>query len=243
MRNRSIKLICLDVTGTIFNFKEAPASVYQRFAHDSGLVVTSSRLQDSLFGNIKKMSSEYPHFGGTSIGNYQWWNHVIHQTFQDACQNNYSKEKVDEFAPKLYQHFKTSDAYVVYPDFFPFATSLKQKGTKMIAISNFDNRLEKILAQLKVSPFLSEIIVSESAKCSKPDPGIFKKAVKAAGAEVEPENILHIGDSVQKDYLAAKHVGWNALLMQRTLNQSSSKSIPQADIVSSFEDVSKWLVS
>ncbi len=48
----------------------------------------------------------------------------------------------------------------------------------------------------------------------KPDPQIYKIALERAG-DVAPEEILHIGDSMRKDYMPAKSVGMHALLLDR----------------------------
>jgi len=191
---------------------------------------------------MKKMSKNYPNFGASRIGSYQWWKRVVHLTFQDACHGHYSEQKVEEFAPKLYNYYKEPASYTVYTDFFPFAKS-NHIETKMVAISNFDNRLNVILDKLEISPFMSGIITSESTQCSKPDPEIFLKAVKSLGmGSLDPENILHIGDSPKKDYYAAKQLGWNALLMERNTKSNTLHSdIPLSDIISSFQDVSNWL--
>lgn len=48
----------------------------------------------------------------------------------------------------------------------------------------------------------------------KPDPRIYKIALERAG-DVAAEEVLHIGDSMRKDYLPAKSVGMHALLVDR----------------------------
>ena len=48
----------------------------------------------------------------------------------------------------------------------------------------------------------------------KPDPRIYKIALERAG-NIAPEETLHIGDSMRKDYVPAKSVGMNALLLDR----------------------------
>ena len=79
---RRIRLITVDVTGTIFKFREPPSRVYKRFASDSGLECSHEALQDSLALNMRKMSKNYPNFGASGIGSYQWWKRVVHLTFQ-----------------------------------------------------------------------------------------------------------------------------------------------------------------
>lgn len=48
----------------------------------------------------------------------------------------------------------------------------------------------------------------------KPDPRIYEIALERAG-NIAPEETLHIGDSMRKDYLPAKSIGMHALLLDR----------------------------
>ena len=48
----------------------------------------------------------------------------------------------------------------------------------------------------------------------KPDPRIYKLALERAG-NIAPEEVLHIGDSMRKDYVPAKSIGMHALLLDR----------------------------
>ena len=58
---------------------------------------------------------------------------------------------------------------------------------------------------------------------------------------------MHIGDDFKKDYLGAKNLGWNALLIQRDpeaknellINDSSKTNIDVEDICDNFSDVEK----
>jgi FMN phosphatase YigB (HAD superfamily) len=47
----------------------------------------------------------------------------------------------------------------------------------------------------------------------KPDTRIYEIALERAG--VAPEEVLHTGDSMRKDYVPAKNVGMHALLLDR----------------------------
>ena len=47
----------------------------------------------------------------------------------------------------------------------------------------------------------------------KPNPRIYEIALERAN--VAPEEALHIGDSMRKDYLPAKSIGMQALLLDR----------------------------
>ena len=49
----------------------------------------------------------------------------------------------------------------------------------------------------------------------KPDPEIFKIALRRANQDNTPEQALHIGDSLRKDFLPATSIGMHALLLDR----------------------------
>lgn len=77
----------------------------------------------------------------------------------------------------------------------------------------------------------------------KPDPRIFEIALKKAG-NVAPEEALHIGDSLRKDYLAARGVGMHALLLDRfktadAVNGRKSGAIVLPDLTATKD----WLTS
>lgn len=48
----------------------------------------------------------------------------------------------------------------------------------------------------------------------KPDPRIYQLALEKAG-NIAPDQALHIGDSMRKDYLPARSIGMQALLLDR----------------------------
>ena len=158
--------------------------------------------------------------------------------FTETAEDEYSRDKVDVIAENLYAYYEDPNAYHVFPDFFEFADRIKLQKQKLIAISNFDNRLINILSNLKINHF-TNIITSESANSSKPEKEIFRQSVKNLH-NVHPQNILHVGDDVAKDYYGARDMGWHALLMSRNGN-INDKNIQHDNICKDFHDVTHWL--
>ena len=159
------------------------------------------------------------------------------KVFSDTCKEEYPKHKVKSIAENLYTYYQEPSAYHVFPDFFPFANGIQSQ--KLIAVSNFDNRLINILKKLKISQYMSDIITSENANSSKPNAKIFMRAVEHL-KNIQPKHILHIGDDISKDYNGARAMGWHALLMCRD-GHSISETIPKDHICKDFHDVTNWL--
>jgi FMN phosphatase YigB (HAD superfamily) len=65
----------------------------------------------------------------------------------------------------------------------------------------------------------------------------------AAAAPLEPEQVLHIGDDLQNDYLAARAAGLRALLFDPEGkyaaggSSSSVEGLARADIICSLDEV------
>lgn len=78
-------------------------------------------------------------------------------------------------------------------------------------ISNFDSQLRLILDRFQLSPHISSFLLSGEIGIEKPDRRIFDLAAKQFNLP-SMKYILHIGDSYDKDYIAAQAAGANALL-------------------------------
>jgi FMN phosphatase YigB (HAD superfamily) len=132
-------------------------------------------------------------------------------------------------------------AYEVFDDFTFFARKLRNLHPHINTgvISNFDKRLTSVLAQLGVAPFFDFVIFSEEAGVSKPDGEIFQAAIKKlGGVQLRPQEILHIGDDVEKDYFGAKNSGWNSIVLNRkSLPLDDFPNVPKIDICKDFAEI------
>jgi len=72
-------------------------------------------------------------------------------------------------------------------------------------VSNFYGNVAHILADAQIAPLLTVIVDSNVLGISKPDPRIFAHAV--AELHTEPAATMHVGDSYERDVLAAKRAG------------------------------------
>lgn len=75
----------------------------------------------------------------------------------------------------------------------------------------------------------------------KPNPRIYEIALERAG-NINPQEALHIGDSMRKDYEPAKSIGMHALLLDRfqtpdAVNWRESGAIVLPDLAAAQE----WL--
>lgn len=83
--------------------------------------------------------------------------------------------------------------------------ALKDKGYKLIIVSNFYGNLKSVLAAYNLLPFFSDIVESAVVGVRKPEPAIWQLGVKTANASAA--NSIAIGDSYSKDIVPAHASG------------------------------------
>lgn len=94
----------------------------------------------------------------------------------------------------------------------------------IVVVSNFDYRLRKILANFHLSPLIDHFFLSSELGVEKPSFEIFQKILNFTKIK-NHKQILHIGDSLEKDVNGARRFGAQALLYSKEL--ITSKEIPQ----------------
>ena len=68
----------------------------------------------------------------------------------------------------------------------------------LAVVSNFDGRLRMILEHLGVSQFFSHVFLSSELGADKPDPEIFRRALRIE--QRRPAETLHVGDDPVRDW-------------------------------------------
>src|SRR5207237_7048489 len=87
---------------------------------------------------------------------------------------------------------------------------------QLMVISNFDGRLRFILEHLGISKFFSHIFISSELGADKPDPEIFRRALKFV--RLKPNQVLHVGDDAERDWKAATAAGLSIFQLDRQKN-------------------------
>jgi putative hydrolase of the HAD superfamily len=100
-----------------------------------------------------------------------------------------------------------------YPDAEPALRALRDRGLKLVVVSNWDCSLGGVLDRCGLASLLDGAISSAEAGARKPDPAIFEPALELAGCG--PDEALHVGDTPEEDRTGAAAAGIRALLINR----------------------------
>ena len=103
--------------------------------------------------------------------------------------------------------------FEAYPDAAPALRDLRERGEKLVAVSNWDCSLPEVLKRVGLGELLDGVVSSATAGARKPDPAIFAPALELAG--VGPEEALHVGDTREEDVEGARSAGIRSLLLDR----------------------------
>jgi putative hydrolase of the HAD superfamily len=72
-------------------------------------------------------------------------------------------------------------------------------------VTNFYGNMDVVLREFQLDGYFCHVVESAVVGVKKPDPAIFKMGVEALG--VKPNEVLVVGDSIDKDIIPAKQVG------------------------------------
>ena len=82
----------------------------------------------------------------------------------------------------------------------------------MMLVSNFYGNIDEVLRSYGIRHLFKGIIESAVVGVRKPNPTLFKLGVDAL--ELEPDEVLVVGDSLRKDIIPAEHLGCHALWLK-----------------------------
>jgi putative hydrolase of the HAD superfamily len=125
------------------------------------------------------------------------------------------------------QDLVESIRFGAYPDAEPALRGLRERGMRLLAVSNWDCSLSAVLERCGLGELLDGVVTSAEAGASKPDPAIFRAALERAGSE--PDQALHVGDTPEEDLAGARAAGIRALLIDRSGDGGDIASLAEID--------------
>jgi putative hydrolase of the HAD superfamily len=112
-----------------------------------------------------------------------------------------------------------------FPDAAPALRELRERGLRLVAVSNWDCSLPTVLERCGLRELLDGAVSSAEAGARKPDPAIFATALKLA--ECEPAEALHVGDTPEEDVAGARAAGIRPLLIARAGSRGEISSLSE----------------
>lgn len=87
-----------------------------------------------------------------------------------------------------------------------------KKNNKLVLVSNFYGNLNVVLNEVGLDGIFEKVIESAVVNVRKPDPAIYQLGIDALG--LKPDEITAVGDSYDKDIVAASKVGLHTVWLK-----------------------------
>jgi putative hydrolase of the HAD superfamily len=117
--------------------------------------------------------------------------------------------------------------FSAYPDAVPALSALRDRGLRLVVVSNWDCSLPRVLERCGLGGMLDGTVTSAEAGAPKPDPAIFGLALELAGCDAS--EALHVGDTVEEDVAGARAAGIRPLLIDRDGRNGDISSLEEID--------------
>jgi putative hydrolase of the HAD superfamily len=220
--NRSIRVVFFDAADTLFHVHGSVADIYLRHAVQFGFPQTTESLPAIKQAFTRAFrEAPPPIFAATEPAQLKqserlWWFDIVHNVFYRVGMF----ERFDDFFDRVFEVFEDAGSWRLFPETASTLTGLKASGVELGIISNFDSRLFGVMRGLGIADMFDTVTISSLAQAAKPAPKIFRLAVDKHA--VDPDEALHVGDSLRDDVEGAVKAGLHAVLLDRQGTQQGS---------------------
>ena len=202
-KEASLKAIFFDAMGTLFYLNGTVGDHYALVASEVGLALGADQLDRAFYSAWEKMPQRAAIDAPRENDDKGWWRELVDLVLGEVAPS-LSEFDRDNFFEVVYEHFAEAGVWELYPD-VPGVLEQLQPRFQLAVISNFDGRLRLILEHLGISKFFRHIFLSSELGADKPDPEIFRRALKFM--DLTANEVLHVGDDPDRDWEAASAAG------------------------------------
>lgn len=222
MGGRAIRAVFFDAAGTLFHVKGSVGEVYLSHAVKYG-VKPSQELLAALNAAFPRAFQDAPPavFAVSDPIEIKrcerlWWFDIVHSVFYRVGMF----DGFDDYFEEVFHAFNGPEHWTLYPETLSVLKELKGRGLELGIISNFDTRLFNILRGLGIADQFDTVTIASLAHAAKPASRIFRLALEKHA--IEPEEAVHVGDSVRDDLEGARAARLHSVLLDREQRHAAS---------------------
>ncbi len=206
-----LRAVLFDAAGTLVLTRESVGSTYARHFEAFGSRLPAQRIDEAFRRVLRGMPPmAFPDAPAAEIPALEraWWREIVRRTLR-AADGTARLRDPDACFDEIFAHYARAAAWQVAPGAEVALGELGRRGLRLAVVSNFDTRLEGILAGLELSHHFERIILPAEARIAKPDPRIFAFALEALG--VPASAAAYVGDDPTDDHASARAAGLRAV--------------------------------
>ena len=184
-----IRALAFDAAGTLISPFPGVGAVYAEVASACGLERDAAALEADFAPAFARVRARWRvPYGANEDDARRFWAAVVEATFGEALPY--------ELVCDLYDTFARARRWRILPGVAEALALAASHRLPVAVVSNFDCRLQPLLAELALGPFAA-IVTSTMVGAAKPDPRALLSACTRMG--VAPADVLHCGDSAHED--------------------------------------------
>src|SRR5262245_18251174 len=181
------RAVLFDAAETLFTTRGSVGEIYAGLANQYASTATPESIQAAFVRNFRGA-------GPVSTENQkEWWKDIVHRVFTEVGM----VEKFDQFFDQVYDTFRNSQGWVLFPETLQVLKELKAAGCKLGVVSNLDTRIYTVMESLSILEFFDTVTTSSETGFCKPDQRIFEAAVLAL--RTKSSDTVIVGDSLRDD--------------------------------------------
>ena len=207
----SITTIFFDAAGTLIHLPKSVGHHYAYVGERIGLRLNRAALDAAFAACWKEMPSRPAIEGPRDDDDKGWWRELVNRVLNRVAPSVGALDR-DAFFEAVYGHFAEPGVWNLYPEVIDVLDELRSRF-ELAVISNFDGRLRVILEHLGVSKFFAHVFLSSELGADKPDPEIYRRALRLSGARLN--ETLHVGDDPVRDWEGASAAGLEVFRLER----------------------------
>lgn len=248
-----LRAVTFEITGVLVCMSVPLGKVYGDALRHYRLPCPEDDAMKSAFKRAYgSVGAELPNFGAAEsppMPERVWWGKMIRATLSEAgCEEALQEEVFPLVFQRIYSAFGSADVWSPCPEGVAAMRHAKESGLVVGAVCNAYHRyVDNNLPLLGLHRDLDFAVVSHEINSAKPDAPIFEAAARRASAAarllhdaalppIAPDQVLHVGDDLHNDFLAARACGQRALLYDPK-GEAEHPDLAPEDVVRSLAEV------
>ena len=204
--------VFFDVGATLLYPCPSVAETFTAVANERGHALTLEDVAphmaavDALYERKYKANGD---FWCTHDGSINIWL----EQYSYLCELTGIADDAESMSHAVRDRFCHADHWGVFDDVVECLGGLKAMGLQLAVISNWDDGLPALLAELGLSRYFDEVLASAAVGLRKPDPAVFEVACERLGVSIE--RCVHVGDRPDADGGGAAAAGVRPIIIDR----------------------------
>jgi putative hydrolase of the HAD superfamily len=201
-----IRAIVFDAVGTLIHPQPSAPDVYAQTAAAHGVTLTAHEIRQRFLAAYRAEESRdrAANWATSESREVERWRTIVAESLPGA--------DAEACFRHLYAHYAQPHAWRVDVDAAHVFAMLRERGIRLGLASNYDSRLESVIAgHAELRSLDPTVVISSQIGVRKPSPCFF--ASVAQRLAMAQDAILYVGDDVDNDFHGATNAGLHAVLL------------------------------